>query len=170
MRQFFCTHVYRKKKLARLDDFFCTCIYLIKKKLHNFTVKEKKLHNLTKNKNNMHVANLPTLGPLLILSPALKRWGPPRWQGLCSHHAHLWATSDLSPALKDWGPPKRQVCSHTDRATAQPSMATPPQRRTPVPRSSSMESGERCRMATPKMHLASWSVSSSSSMSWPSSW
>ena len=30
----------------------------------------------------------------LILPPALKRCGPPRRQGLCSHLAHLWATSD----------------------------------------------------------------------------
>ena len=41
-----------------------------------------------------YVATLPTCGPLLILPPALKRWGPPRRQGLCSHPAHLWATSD----------------------------------------------------------------------------
>ena len=44
-----------------------------------------------------------------------------------------------------------------------------PQRRTPVPRSSSMESGARCRMATQQMHLASWSVTSFSSMTCPSS-
>ena len=24
-------------------------------------------------------------------------WGPPRWQGLCSYLAHLWATSYLVP-------------------------------------------------------------------------
>ena len=36
-------------------------------------------------------------GPLLILSPALMRWGSPRRQGLSSHLAHLWATSDLVP-------------------------------------------------------------------------
>ena len=35
-----------------------------------------------------HLATLPTCGPLLILSPALRRWGPPRRQGLCSHLAH----------------------------------------------------------------------------------
>ena len=44
-----------------------------------------------------------------------------------------------------------------------------PQRRTPVPRSSSVESGARCRMATQQMHLASWSVTSFSSMTCPSS-
>ena len=38
---------------------------------------------------------MPTSGPLLILSPALKRRGFPRLQGLCSHHAHKWATSNF---------------------------------------------------------------------------
>ena len=34
-------------------------------------------------------------------------------QLLCSHLAHLWATSDSAPALKWWGPPMRQgLCSH----------------------------------------------------------
>ena len=32
---------------------------------------------------------MPTCGPPLIPPPALKRWGPPRRQGLCSHLAHL---------------------------------------------------------------------------------
>ena len=59
------------------------------------------------------MATLPTCGPLLILSPALKRWGPRRRQGLCSHLAHLLSTSDSAPALKRWGPPRRQrLCSH----------------------------------------------------------
>ena len=73
------------------------------------------------------VANLPKCGPILILFPVLKQWGPPI--------AHVWATCDLvpssqvlqirddgkrgvtnlptcgsllilSPALKRWGPPK----------------------------------------------------------------
>ena len=44
-----------------------------------------------------YVATLPTSGPLLILSPALKRRGSPRRQGLCSHLAHKWATSDSAP-------------------------------------------------------------------------
>ena len=82
------------------------------------------------------------MGPLLILPPALKRWGPSRRQGLCSHLAHKWATSDfvprceaegileaargyvatlpksgplliLSPALKRRGSTRRQgLCSH----------------------------------------------------------
>ena len=36
-----------------------------------------------------NVATLPSCGPLLILAPALKRWGPPRRHGLCSHLPHL---------------------------------------------------------------------------------
>ena len=44
----------------------------------------------------------------------------------------------------------------------------PQSRRTHVPRSSSVESGPRCRMATRQMHLASWSVTSFSSMACPS--
>ena len=60
-----------------------------------------------------YVATLPTCGPLLILPPALKRWGPPRRQGLCSPLAHLWATSDSAAAIKGWGPLRRQgLCSH----------------------------------------------------------
>ena len=43
------------------------------------------------------MATLPTCGPLLILPPALKRLGPPRRQGLCSHLARLWATSHSAP-------------------------------------------------------------------------
>ena len=79
-----------------------------------------------------NVATLPTSGPLPILPPAPKRRGFPRRQGLYSHLAHLWATSDprggrgyvatlptsgglliLSPALKRRGSPRRQgLCSH----------------------------------------------------------
>ena len=55
-----------------------------------------------------YVATLPTCGPLLILPPALKRWGTPRRQGLCTHLAHLWAPSDSSLALKRWGPRMRK--------------------------------------------------------------
>ena len=60
-----------------------------------------------------NVATLPTCRPLLILSPALRRWGSPRRRGLCSHHAHLWATSDFVPPLKRWRPPRQHgLCSH----------------------------------------------------------
>ena len=72
---------------------------------------------------------------MLILSPALRRWKPPRRHGSCSQSAHLWATANfvsrseelgtpdstgyvanvrtcrllliLSPALKPWGPDGR---------------------------------------------------------------
>ena len=37
------------------------------------------------------------VGHLCFCPPALKRWGPPRRPGLCSHLAHLWATSDAAP-------------------------------------------------------------------------
>ena len=45
----------------------------------------------------VYVATLPTCGPLLILPPALKRWGSPGRQGLCSHLTHLWVTYDCAP-------------------------------------------------------------------------
>ena len=151
---FFGTRAYRQKKtLHGLTIFFCIHIFCNKnyrtlpqkkseKKVTRLYCKEKKLHGFTKNKKYMHEANLPNPGPLLILSPALKCWGPPdgrgyvatrptcgpllilspalkwwrppTWQGLCSHQAHLWATSDfLSPAVKRWGPPTQSgLCSH----------------------------------------------------------
>ena len=52
------------------------------------------------------LATLPTYGPLLILPPALKWWGPPRRQGLCSHLARLWATSDSVPSSEVVGKPQ----------------------------------------------------------------
>ena len=52
-----------------------------------------------------YVATLPTCGPLLIVPPALKRWGPPRRQGLCSHLAHLWATFASAPRCEAVGSP-----------------------------------------------------------------
>ena len=52
------------------------------------------------------MATLPTSGPLLILSPALKRWVSPRRQGLRSHHAHKWATSDFAPRSEAEGIPE----------------------------------------------------------------
>ena len=53
-----------------------------------------------------YVATLPTSGPLLILSPALKRRGSPRRQGLRSHLAHKWATSDFVPRSEAEGIPE----------------------------------------------------------------
>ena len=43
---------------------------------------------------------------------ALKRWGPPRQQRLCSHLAHVWATSDCAPLSEAVGTPKAGLCSH----------------------------------------------------------
>ena len=53
-----------------------------------------------------YVPTLPTCGPLLILPPALKRRGSPRRQGLCSHLAHKWATSDSAPGFEAEGIPQ----------------------------------------------------------------
>ena len=61
---------------------------------------------LYREKKYMHVANLPTCGPLVILSPALKHWGPPRQQRLCSQSAHLWATGDFVPRPEALGTPQ----------------------------------------------------------------
>ena len=49
---------------------------------------------------------MPTWGPPVILPPALKRWGPPRRQGLCSHLAHKWVTSDSVPYVEAVGTPE----------------------------------------------------------------
>ena len=49
---------------------------------------------------------MPTSGPLLILPPALKWRGSPRWRGLCSHLAHKWATFDSAPRSKAEGLPE----------------------------------------------------------------
>ena len=53
-----------------------------------------------------YVATLPTSGPLLILPPALKPRGSPRRQGLRSHLAHKWATSDFVPRSEAEGIPE----------------------------------------------------------------
>ena len=52
-----------------------------------------------------YVATLPTCGPPLMLPRALKRWGPPKPPGLCSHHAHLWAASDSAHCFEAVGTP-----------------------------------------------------------------
>ena len=69
-----------------------------------------------------YVATRPTCVPLLKLFPALRRWGPSKRQGSCSHQTHLWATSDfVTPPLKRWGPPKWQgLCGHQAHLWAPP--------------------------------------------------
>ena len=42
----------------------------------------------------------------MILPPALRRCGSPGWQGLCSHLAHLWATSHFAPGTEAVGIPE----------------------------------------------------------------
>ena len=53
-----------------------------------------------------YVATLPTRVHLLILPPASKWWGPPMLQGLYSHVAHSWATSDSDPRFEAKGTPQ----------------------------------------------------------------
>ena len=47
-----------------------------------------------------YVANLPICGLLMILCPTLKRWGPSTREELCSQSAHLWATAGWVPSSK----------------------------------------------------------------------
>ena len=65
-----------------------------------------------------YVANLPTCGPLLILPPALKRWGPPRWLGLCSQFADLRAIADWVRGSKGLHVQGTSICvqSHQTRS------------------------------------------------------
>ena len=51
----------------------------------------------------------PTYGPLLVLFPSLKRWGPPRRQGLCCQFAQMQATThfvDVIPCFEALGRPQ----------------------------------------------------------------
>ena len=72
------------------------------------------------------VATLPTSGPLLILPPALKRRGPPRRQGLSSHLAHKWATSDSSPRSEAEGTPEAAGVEAATLPTSGPLLILPP--------------------------------------------
>ena len=73
--------------------------------LHAFTAKKYMYYNMH-GWISSYVATRPICGPPLILSPALKCWGPPGRQGLCSHLAHLWATSNLVPRSEALGTPQ----------------------------------------------------------------
>ena len=90
----FCTRIYRKKRLHNTTIFFCTRVYRKKKYTQ---LLHKKLHEL-------HACSQS--GPVLILYPALKRWGARRRHGLCSQSAHLWASSDFVPRSEALGTPQ----------------------------------------------------------------
>ena len=82
-------------------NFFCSTLCVSTLNTQNFVENSK----MAKKHKKGYVATLPTCGPLLILPPALKRWGSPGRQGLCSHLAHLWATSDSAPRSEAVGTP-----------------------------------------------------------------
>ena len=83
-------------------NFFCSTLCVYTQNTQNFVENSK----LAEKHKKGYVATLPTSGPLLILPPAVKRWGSLRRQGLCSHLAHLWATSDFVPRSEAEGLPK----------------------------------------------------------------
>ena len=103
---FLCT-TYRKEQLHNMTIFLYT--HLPQKNIFTIFTTEKIFSNFTRIKECMHVATGPTYGPLLILSPALKGFGPPpppRRQGLCHQWAHLWPTSDFVPRSEALGTPQ----------------------------------------------------------------
>ena len=60
----------------------------------------------------IRLANLPICRPILILSLAFKRWGPPKRHGLCGQSALCGVILILCPIVKRWGPPRWQwLCS-----------------------------------------------------------
>ena len=80
----------KKKILHDLTVFLLHAFTAEKKKLHDLQQKKKitrpdgfLLHAFTAEKKSVrgYVATLPTCGPLLILPPALQRWGSPIRQG-----------------------------------------------------------------------------------------
>ena len=54
-----------------------------------------------------YVAYLPTRGPLLNLSSALERWGPPTTRRYVATPSTYGPLLILSPAMERWGPPCR---------------------------------------------------------------
>ena len=73
-----------------------------------------------------YVATLPKSGPLLILPPALKRRGSLRRQGLRSHLAHKWATSDSLPRSEAEGIPEAARGYVAILPTSGPLLVLPP--------------------------------------------
>ena len=60
-----------------------------------------------------YVATQPTCGPLLILPPAPKRWGPPNRRGFsCSREAQFWATSYFVCLSEAFGTPHGEVVTY----------------------------------------------------------
>ena len=59
----------------------------------------------TKVVSSKGVATIPTCGRLLILSPALKCWGPPDGRDDVTNLPICGPLLFLYPALKVWGPP-----------------------------------------------------------------
>ena len=53
-----------------------------------------------------YVANRPTRGPSLDSYPRSAAWGSPSCKGLCSHVAHLWATSNFVSHFEALGTPQ----------------------------------------------------------------
>ena len=59
-----------------------------------------------------YVANPPTYGPLLSLSPSMRCWGRPYGRGYLSHVPTCGPLLTLSPLVKCWGPLGRwRLCS-----------------------------------------------------------
>ena len=86
----------------RQGFFFCSTLCVSAQNTQNFVENSKMAEKHKKG----YVATLPTSRPLLIMPPALKRRGSPRRQGLCSHLAHKWATSDSAPRSEADGLPQ----------------------------------------------------------------
>ena len=84
----------------------------LKKKYAAYTKKQKQLPRREALGNPLDgtgdVAKLPTCGPLLILSPTLKRWGPLDGRGDVAKLPTCGPLLILSPTLERLGPPRRQ--------------------------------------------------------------
>ena len=72
-----------------------------------------------------YVSTRPICGPLLIWSPAPKRWGLLKRQGLCSHPACLWETADFVPRFEALGTPQASHVMYPTGPVAGIPAATP---------------------------------------------